>query len=160
MGKEVSVMNIMDDEKFYDIMYRIESLKYTIKGGILTVDTLLYYTQYFPNDFIHYFEAIILPNGTVKLAIPSHIECVIRLVCELENITRDELKLSIPSSADPLRYLLDKYCMVSVWYNTIITPESISPLQEQTISSLESNGLISPNYSRDTTCEYRYYEKN
>lgn len=130
-------MNVISKEECLQSLMSMENSKNSIKARPLTTDAMLLLSNYFRCDYINYFEAIILPNGTIMHAIPSHTECVVKLGCTIDNITRSDMAESIPSSANVLGYLLDKYNMVAVWYRIIISPETITPNQTETISFLQ-----------------------
>ena len=56
--------------------------------------------------FQNYFEVVILEDGTIEYAVPSHQEKLIALACERLHCTRDEL-----SERCPYEY----YCDYNVW---------------------------------------------
>lgn len=81
--------------------------------------------------YINYFEAVILPNGKVEYAIPSHQEKLVNIVMQKENKTKAEVWNSISVYDDVLRVLVDRSGCVSCWSKFICSPDKIT--SEQTI---------------------------
>lgn len=91
--------------------------------------------------FINYLEVVILPDGTVEYAVPSHQEKLIRLCCAKDNITRQQLDDLVPREyyADMFTWLTAYSGSVAVWndfYMGFPNPEQVNTLQE-----LASHGL-------------------
>jgi len=81
--------------------------------------------------YVDYLEVIILRDGTVEYAIPSHQEYLIKLACNQHNITRDELMKRCPVEyyGDFMTWLCIQTGAVAVWnefiiYNTVTEPQS------------------------------------
>ena len=66
--------------------------------------------------FIDYLEVIILENGTIEYAIPSHQEKLIQIICDKENKSREEV---INDSSDHVFDFSEWLCKtsgcISVW---------------------------------------------
>lgn len=71
------------------------------------------------NTFIDYLEVVILPDGTIKYAVPSHQEFLINYLCEKWNITRKKLDTIIPIQYrfSLIDWLLIVSGCVCVWTN-------------------------------------------
>lgn len=67
--------------------------------------------------YINYLEVLILEDGTVKYAVPSHQELAIKLACQKMNLTRDQLNSVCPHEyyGDFLTWLLMQINAISVW---------------------------------------------
>ena len=70
--------------------------------------------------YVCYCEVVIMPNGTVYYAVPSHLEFLTNAYCTKYNITREELYNYFCSEeflSLPYDFLLNKLHAVCVWYN-------------------------------------------
>lgn len=69
--------------------------------------------------YICYCEVVIMPNGTVHYAVPSHLEFLMNTYCTKHNVTRKELYnyLYHEYTLLPIDFLLEKLHAVCVWYN-------------------------------------------
>lgn len=67
--------------------------------------------------FVNYLEVVILENGTVEYAVPSHQEKMIALACQKLNITRDELYDMCPTEYyfDVITWLSQITGAIAVW---------------------------------------------
>lgn len=92
--------------------------------------------------FINYLEVIILADGTVMYAVPSHQEAAAALACEKLRITRDELINMCPVEyyGNYMEWLLKLTGSVAVWLNGIMAPE-LTVKQILTLRMLKSEGL-------------------
>lgn len=93
--------------------------------------------------FINYLEVVILPDGTVVYAVPSHQEKLISLCCEKGHMTREELYAIIPEEfyLDMFKWLT-AYCgSIAVW-NTFYAGLA-NDAQVKTLRELASSGLYS-----------------
>lgn len=111
-----------------------------------------------PLEFITYCEIIILPGGDIELVSPSHTETALEIAARLEGITKDELKSNIPKYVEPLSYIVSKYRLVAVWYNSILY-NKLNRFQKHTIDLLKYNELISKEPIIYETNEYQNYLK-
>jgi hypothetical protein len=78
----------------------------------------------------YYCEILVLPNGDIEKAVPSHTEALIKL----HELSRDSLYKKIPPSASPLHWLIKDLHIVSVWnefclFNIPITKEQRTTLE-------------------------------
>lgn len=91
--------------------------------------------------FINYLEVVILENGTVVYAVPSHQEKLIALSCEKLGMTRDELNDHCPQEYyfDFMTWLIGICAAVPVW-NEMIQGEP-NDKQRETLSLLQAEGL-------------------
>lgn len=92
--------------------------------------------------YIHYLEVLILEDGTVMYAVPSHQELAIRLACEKLQITRKELEARCPKEYyfDYMNWLLMQTGSIAVWEEGVIAP-LISSKQVAKLKQLKLAGL-------------------
>jgi hypothetical protein len=71
--------------------------------------------------FIRYLEVVILEDGTIVYAIPSHQEKLIAVACQKHSVTRDQLADMCPPEYyfDYMAWLCEMSGCVSVWINHI-----------------------------------------
>lgn len=87
----------------------------------ITVDEFLSMVNKEPFKWVCYCEIIILNNGLILLARPSHTECVINYAMQKESKTRTEIiELLRQDLLSPLEYYISKYQMVAVWYDNLL----------------------------------------
>lgn len=125
-----------------------------------TVNEFIEMTKQNPNEWISYCEILILDNGMIELARPSHMEKVIEIYCEKNNITREEFKDNFSRMLNPLDFICEKYHIIAVWYNKILMPKKINRFQRLTINKLQDAGLISAYPFISYAIEYSFYKKN
>lgn len=91
-----------------------------------------------------YCEVIILPDGYIVEAKPSHTETLIELWCSKHSKTREELKtLLIESSKPALHFICDELKCISVWYTCIyITSSGINSVQLTTLKKLVASECV------------------
>lgn len=92
--------------------------------------------------YIHYLEVIILPNGQIEYAVPSHQEKLIYIACEQLNITRQKLGEMCPEEyyCDFLTWLCKITNCISVWTNFYIK-DTINSKQIESLHKLKEFGL-------------------
>lgn len=115
------------------------------------------YTKQHPYEWLNYCEVVILRNGTIMLARPSHQESIIQYIIELENTTREDINSLMASDLlSPMEFYVDKYGLVAVWNNTLIAScsKKLNRFQKNTVSKLVNSGLILKNYDIRYTKEY------
>lgn len=111
-----------------------------------------------PHRWIHYCEIIILYNGMILLARPSHQECIINYAMEVESNTREEILKELYPYYSPDGFYIDKYHLIAVWYDYLYLSDSqmLNRFQVHTLKELSKAGLIdirNIGYTR----EYRSY---
>lgn len=91
--------------------------------------------------FINYLEVIILEDGTVVYASPSHTEKMVSIACQKLNVTRDELNDMVPVEyyADMMTWLCKITSCVALWTSMLIG--SVNMHQHVTINHLTNEGL-------------------
>jgi hypothetical protein len=112
---------------------------------ILDRNTVFDYKTHNEN-FYYYLEVIILDNGEIVYAVPSHQQKLIELYCEKHNITLEKLRDIIPLYEGPLEWIVHELGVISVWYDFIYRPENITDKQKEALERLESEKCISPCY--------------
>ena len=88
--------------------------------------------------FVDYFEAVILPDGKVEYASPSHQEKLISLAMKKHNMSREEYLNSVPEEyyANFLYYLLLDTGCISVWSCGYAAAENIAEKQKEVLKVL------------------------
>lgn len=83
------------------------------------------------HNHYNYCEIIILPDGYIMKAIPSHTEVLIKLWCDKNLKNREELCDILQESTEPvLHFICDDLQCISVWYSNMYIPSSkINPIQ-------------------------------
>ena len=100
--------------------------------------------------FINYLEVLILENGTVEYAVPSHQGKALDLACKKLNKTKQEIEDMCPREyyCDYLNWLLGLTKSVSVWGNCaehFIVYKNINKKQIATLKKLKKHGLYNGN---------------
>lgn len=113
-----------------------------------------------PDSWINYCEIIIKSNGLIELARPSHTEKIIEIYCDAEEITRDEFVNKFPANLSIVDFIVEKYSLISVWYNYIIRPAKINRFQQKTLEALVKEKLILPDPAYKIVKEYSWYLDN
>lgn len=92
--------------------------------------------------FTNYLEVVILEDGTIEYAVPSHQEKLIRLGCEKHNLSRDKFYDMCPKEywCDVLTWLSMQTGAIAVWDFKI---EGIQPNEAQlrALEMLRREGL-------------------
>ena len=93
--------------------------------------------------FVDYFEAIILPDGKIEYAIPSHQEKLIALAMKKRDMSREEYLNSVPEEyyANFLYYLLLDTGCISVWSCGYAAAENITEKQKEVLKVLILIGI-------------------
>lgn len=93
--------------------------------------------------YINYLEVLILEDGTIEYAVPSHQMKAEKLCCEKLGITREKLfKLTRDHWGDYLEELLTISGAISVWDDMcIVGRNGITDSQYKSLGRLKLNGL-------------------
>ena len=97
-------------------------------------------------NFINYLEVIILEDGEIVYAVPSHQQKLIELYCKKHNVTPRELQEIIPLQESPIDWLIYNLGVISVWYEFIYRPKEITDKQKEALERLVSEDCIDPLY--------------
>ena len=91
--------------------------------------------------FINYLEVVILENGIIEYAIPSHQEKLISVCCKQLNIDRNGLAKMCPREyyADYTTWLCKTSKCVAVWDDFIVGEPNIK--QIDSLKALKENSL-------------------
>lgn len=99
-------------------------------------------------DHIYYCEIIVLPDGTIKQASPSHQEALIKIMENKIGVSRnDVLNLFTKTHNvydDFTQWLMDNTGCILVWYSQLLFPRIITKEQINTIGLLIKNQKIEP----------------
>lgn len=91
--------------------------------------------------YINYLEVIILPDGTIEYAVPSHQEKLIKIAMDKLKLTREELFELCPDGYYiPMEWLTKITGCVSVW-NEFVGGEP-NEIQKEVIEQLRLEGLL------------------
>ena len=109
----------------------------------------------------YYFEALILTNGTVEYAVPSHLYKMFD-VCYgvpyedmINRVSGKAIEVwdMIPHSADPVHWMVEDSGVISCWYNYIVVPYKCTKEQVETLKVLVKEGCISRDLDVVVSCE-------
>lgn len=91
--------------------------------------------------FVNYLEVLILKDGTVMYAVPSHQELAIKLACEELKISRDELMERCPPEyyCDFLTWALGLTGAIAVWNKSFMG--SMNEKQAAKLKQLKVAGI-------------------
>lgn len=97
--------------------------------------------------YICYCEVVIMPNGTVHYAVPSHLEFLMNTYCDKYNMTRKALYDYLYDYNVPFNFLLYELHAVCVWYNYYEgTPNK---KQQRVLNKLQDTGC----------CEFKNFKR-
>lgn len=123
------------------------------RGGRMNNKTLEEYSVYSPFDikkhketYINYLEVLILGDGTIEYAVPSHQEKALEIACKKLNKTKQEIEDMCPREyyCDYLTWLLGITGSISVWGTSaeyFIVYKNINKKQIATLKKLKKHGL-------------------
>ncbi len=97
--------------------------------------------------FVDYFEAVILPDGKVEYAIPSHQEKLIKIGMKKSGKNRQEYLDSVPEEYhwNFLSFLLLDTGCISVWSCGYAATENVTEKQKGMLKVLIEKGLTKEN---------------
>lgn len=92
--------------------------------------------------YIHYLEVVILEDGKVVYAVPSHQEKLIKIACDKLNVDRNTLYNMCPQEYmfDVITWLCKLTNCISVWTNFYIK-DTINNKQLETLKKLKSSHI-------------------
>ena len=92
--------------------------------------------------YVNYLEVLILEDGKVVYAVPSHQEKAIAIACERHGISREKLIASCPAELyfDYMTWLLEMANAVAVWNFGVEAPR-VNRMQVGTLRRLKMAGL-------------------
>lgn len=108
--------------------------------------------------WLGYCEAIITENGHIFEAIPSHQEWMIRYAMKKLGVSRDELNIIIPKYASPVYYIVERFNLISLWYNFAIVPPEYYNNDDMinTLSKLITSDLVDKNILSHIKISHEY----
>lgn len=92
--------------------------------------------------FTCYCEAIILPNGKIKYAVPSHQEKLISEYMSLKHITREDCEKEWMKDFNWLDKIMKRLKIVFVWYDKLQYNFPLTDAQIKSIGDLQRNKCI------------------
>lgn len=97
-------------------------------------------------NYVNYLEVVILPDGVIEYAVPSHQEKLIKIACDRYKWTRDDLNKNCPEEYyfDFITWLCNITGCISVWNNYCVYPTDeglIRREQIETLQKLKDNSL-------------------
>ena len=115
------------------------------------VETFISYTKANSNLFINYCEIVIDRYGGIHMAVPSHEEKLIEMVCnELGmNDKKDVIQKYRESKThmSPIEYLCSLIDAISIWYETMCAPQ-VNDSQIHVLTHLYEEKLINFIYEK------------
>ena len=87
--------------------------------------------------YVQYLEVVILEDGTVEYAVPSHQEKLIALACQKKGVSRQELNDLCPRET----WLCMQANAVAVWNNDCCCGRGINRKQVATLRKLKMAGV-------------------
>lgn len=119
------------------------------------------FIEEYGKEWKNYCEIIIDKNGKIYLARPSHQQFLIYYMSVIEGITGKEVIDKIPINFSPLHIIVDRYKLVSVWYEGGIGYSGVRLNRKimTTIKKLKIAKLLSKDFSIYETNEYEVYLK-
>lgn len=131
---------------------------YGVSNKKYSIEEFIELTKKNPDEWNHYCEIIIDNDGQVILARPSHQICLLQYYCDKENIKMEDAEEYIPREFSPEHFIIDKYNLISVWYESILSSyRGPNEAQLKSLELLKENKLIIPEYLMDKTNEYHLY---
>ena len=95
------------------------------------------------HNHVFYCEAVILPDGRVKYALPSHSEVMLARYMELNHFkTREEAYASVTPEEYSLQWLVNASGYVAIWYDIQVIPEGVTPEQLHSLNRLLETKVI------------------
>lgn len=96
--------------------------------------------------FVNYLEVIMLPDGTIEYAVPSHSEKLIAIAMKMKNCSRFQLYDMCPEEywLDVNTWLCNETGCLAIWDNRVTgTPNEE---QKKSLETLVREGLLKSNY--------------
>lgn len=95
------------------------------------------------DTFINYLEVIIMPDGTVRYAVPSHQILLINIACEKEHVTKKQLDDMCPKEYyyDFMTWLVNLTGCVAVWTSSCSAPETPTKRQIAKLKEMKMEGI-------------------
>lgn len=91
------------------------------------------------HNHIRYCEVIVLKDGSVEHAHPSHTHKLMNM----SGYTQEKLWEMIPITDSPIHYLIDMLEVTSLWYDNLIAPKKgMSEKQKETVGFLIEKGIL------------------
>lgn len=104
----------------------------------------------------NYFENIILPNGKIVDADPSHLTALIKVYYHLSKNDffiedyQERFLTECPIASDPISFLVETTGCIAAWYNSCKVPTDVTAAQKSKIQFLFCHKLINYN-AKDLT---------
>lgn len=106
---------------------------------------LLYKPFNFKNhadNFVNYCEVVIHPDGMIEYAIPSHSDMLIKIYCEKNHLTKDQVRELYFSNPDAYDIMMRDTGIVQVWYDRIQHATNLTDEQLYALGELLRYGCI------------------
>lgn len=116
--------------------YNLEMTKLDILHGPFDIET---HSKY----FINYLEVVILSDGAIEYAVPSHQEKLISIAMEKFNVSRDDILEMCPPNMyfDVVTWLMDITGAVCVWTEFYTCDDGLTEKQMESLLKLKEAGL-------------------
>lgn len=83
-------------------------------------------------------EAIMLPNGKIIEARPSHLNCLISLSGKTPEVIYDEM----PITSSPIHWMVEYVNCIAIWEDFVLAPSNMTKDQEKSLKIMIENNLI------------------
>lgn len=103
--------------------------------------------------YIHYFEAILFPDGHVEYAVPSHQEKLIAIACDMLKVDRDTLNNMCPPEYyfDVIKWLCIQTGCIALWETSMIIGKHITQAQYHMLEKLQEATIFLGSLSHEET---------
>lgn len=98
---------------------------------------------------INYCEAIVMPDGSIVYAEPSHLKALVKLTKK----SCDEIGKLIPKHAVPINWLVEYTGCACIWFDYCIMPDKYTDAQIAAIQALCDNGIMARHIDGITSAE-------
>lgn len=131
----------------------------------ISIHEYLNMVKYNTSKYVNYDEILILHNGLIELARPSHFEKLIQVYYTKTNIDRDKFLDLFPkySQINPVNFICEKLKIISISKNNIVYGpkiEDISRFQKRVLDLLVENNILDSKFIINICTEYSYYLEN
>ena len=128
----------MTEKDYYDNILKEGNLSYQTRVLLSPFDVKTH-----NKTFIHYCEVVILPDGTIEYANPSHIEKLFEVYARNHEITVEQAKQKFVADFDFFDNLMKDTAVMLVWYE--YEKHLVIPTKEQreSLQLLIDNNCVS-----------------
>lgn len=96
------------------------------------------------HTFYYYCEVVILADGTIEYAVPSHQEKLISIYAKKHNLTREQILKQFSNNFSWIQEMMKDTGVISVWYDNVYFVTKLTEEQKESLKALIDNKCISP----------------